>query len=218
MRALALLVTSLLPLAAQAIEPAALGADALQWTFRVLLDGSPIGEHRFSLRKKGETWDVASDARFEIKLLGFTAYRYRHQASETWQRGCLVALESTTDDDGTPSKVSAATEGGVLVVKSSGDTRRLRGCSFSYAYWNAAMLKQTTLINAQTGLAEPVRISRVGDGSLDVRGSETAAVRWRINGPANPLDLWYSPQGDWLGLDSTVAGGRKLSYRLESTP
>jgi hypothetical protein len=29
------------------------------------------------------------------------------------------------------------------------------------------------------------------------------------------VDVWYSADGDWVGLDSTVAGGRQLSYRLE---
>jgi hypothetical protein len=48
-----------------------------------------------------------------------------------------------------------------------------------------------------------------------VRGLPTAATRWRITGPAQPIDIWYSLQGDWVGLDSTVAGGRQLSYRLE---
>jgi hypothetical protein len=60
-----------------------------------------------------------------------------------------------------------------------------------------------------------VQVSRVGPGTLTVRGLPTAATRWRITGPAQPIDVWYSLQGDWVGLDSTVAGGRQLSYRLE---
>lgn len=42
-----------------------------------------------------------------------------------------------------------------------------------------------------------------------------AAMRWRIEGPAQPIDVWYSAEGEWLGLDSTVDGGRKLPYRLK---
>jgi hypothetical protein len=174
------------------------------WNFRVTLDGSPIGEHRFVVRRRGDTWSVESEARFDIRILGIAAYRYRHEARETWQRGCLAALESKTDDDGTPNAVRRRFDGG--------------GCAFTFAYWNPAILTQSQLINAQTGRSEAVRIARVGEGSVAVRGADTAAVRWRIDGPERPIDLWYSPQGDWLGLDSSVAGGRRLSYRLESTP
>jgi len=95
------------------------------------------------------------------------------------------------------------------------DGEPLKGCAMSFAYWNPLIQSQTRLLNAQTGRFESVQVSRAGSGTLDVRGVPTAATRWRITGPANPIDVWYSPQGDWIGLDSTVAGGRKLSYRLE---
>ena len=58
-------------------------------------------------------------------------------------------------------------------------------------------------------------MSRQGNDTIDVRGQPTTATRWRITGPARPVDVWYSAQGEWIGLDSTVAGGRKLSYRLK---
>jgi hypothetical protein len=28
------------------------------------------------------------------------------------------------------------------------------------------------------------------------------------------VDLWYSAQGEWLALESVVAGGRRLRYEL----
>lgn len=60
-----------------------------------------------------------------------------------------------------------------------------------------------------------MQISREEDGSITVRGQPRAATRWRITGPRNPIDVWYATDtGEWVGLDSTVHGGRKLSYRL----
>ena len=32
------------------------------------------------------------------------------------------------------------------------------------------------------------------------------------------LDLWYSPRGEWLGLQSTYDNGRRLRYELLSEP
>ena len=59
-----------------------------------------------------------------------------------------------------------------------------------------------------------MRVSRIEEAVIDVRGTATQAVRWRITGPAVAIDIWYSIADEWIGLDSTLEGGRKLSYRL----
>jgi hypothetical protein len=177
-------------------------ANATEWNFRALLDNKPIGSHRFVVNAEGDARTLLSEARFAVKFLGITAYRYQHTATERWRGDCLNEISASTDDDGKAIKVHL-------------DAADLKGCAMSFAYWNPLIQTQTRLLNAQTGQFESVQVSRIGPGTLNVRGTPTPATRWRITGPANPIDVWYSPQGDWVGLDSTVAGGRKLSYRLE---
>ena len=186
-----------------------------EWNFRALLDGKPIGQHRFSISAEGEDRKVVSEANFAVKFLGVTAYRYRHKATEQWRGDCLTALTATTDDDGKANKVHIEPDGDALSVVSGNATQSLKGCVMSFAYWNPAIQTQSRLLNAQTGKVEAVQVSRIGSGSLEVRGQPVAATQFRITGPAAPIDVWYSPQGEWLGLDSTVSGGRKLSYRLQ---
>jgi Family of unknown function (DUF6134) len=198
------------PRPAHASEPSG------DWNFRALLDGEPIGQHRFSVTAQGDERRVTSDARFTVKFLGITAYRYQHKATEQWRGGCLTALNSTTDDDGKPSRVQAELDDTHLkVLAADKPATSLKGCVMSFAYWNPAIQQQTQLLNAQTGKLESVQVQRVGAGSIDVRGKPVAATEYRITGPAQPINVWYSPQGDWLGLDSIVGGGRKLSYRLQ---
>ena len=145
-----------------AATASAAGPAGGEWDFRVLLDDSPIGEHRFALATTGGERKLVSEARFAVKLLGVTVYRYRHEATELWRGDCLARL-----------------------------------------------------LNAQSGKIEPVRISKAGSGTVEVRGQPVEATRWRIATDAQPIDVWYSQQGEWLGLDSTVGGNRKLSYRLK---
>jgi hypothetical protein len=175
---------------------------AAEWDFRARLDDRPIGTHRFSISTDGDERTLRSEARFAVSFFGITAYRYQHTATELWHRDCLSELRASTNDDGRASQVHL-------------DAAALKGCMMSFAYWNPLIQTQTRLLNAQTGQFENVRVDRVGVGTLNVRGTPIAATRWRISGPARPIDVWYSPQGEWVGLDSTVAGGRKLSYRLE---
>jgi hypothetical protein len=185
-----------------------------EWNFRALLDGKPIGQHRFSVIAEGGERKVLSEANFAVRFLGITAYRYRHTATERWRGDCLTTLSATTDDDGKASSVRAEPEGDALSVITAA-TESLKGCMMSFAYWNPAIQTQTRLLNAQTGMVESVRVSRIGSGSVEVRGHPVTATRFRIAGPAQPIDVWYSAQGEWIALDSIVAGGRKLSYRLQ---
>lgn len=186
-----------------------------EWNFQALLDGKPIGQHRFSVSAQGSDRTVVSDANFAVRFLGITAYRYRHKATEQWRGECLSALSSTTDDDGKPNSVRTELEGDALTVKTAAATQSLKGCVMSFAYWNPRLQTQTRLLNAHTGQFEAVQVSRIGNGSVDVRGQPVAATQFRISGVAAPIDVWYTPQGEWIGLDSVVAGGRKLSYRLQ---
>ena len=194
--------TGVLCLGIAVLQPATAGVD--EWNFRAFLDGSPIGEHRFVLSGAGDERHLSSEASFAVKLLGITAYRYRHSATERWRGNCLVRLAADTDDGGKRSRVRLGAEG----------DGPLAGCVMSFAYWNPAIRSQTRLLNAQTGLQENVRVSRIEESVIDVRGTATQAVRWRITGPAAAIDIWYSTADEWIGLDSTLESGRKLSYRL----
>lgn len=201
-----------LPAAAAAAEPV-----AGEWNFHVLLDGRPIGRHRFVLEAEGEGRRLRSDARFDVKVLGFTAYRYRHAAVERWRGSCLASLAATTDDDGKPSEVGyAAQAGGPLLRVGVGalGPASIEGCVMSFAYWHPAIRAQSRLLNAQTGQLETVQVRRLAESTIEVHGTIVPAVAYRITGPAQPIDVWYAADDRWIGLDSVVGEGRKLSYRL----
>jgi hypothetical protein len=205
--------------AAALAAPAALavGSPASgEWVFRVLLDDKPIGEHRFTLSAQGERRQLRSVAAFDVKFLGFSAYRYRLDVTEQWQGDCLTALSANTDDDGKRSSVMARSDGdNKLRIASPTGEQAVDGCLMSFAYWNPGLRSQTRLLDPQTGRLESVRIAVVGQETIPLRGQPTPATRVRIDGPKQPIDIWYSEQGDWLALQSIVAGGRKLVYRRE---
>lgn len=186
------------------------------WTFRALLDGRPIGEHRYSVTPSvdGAGHTVLSEAAFAVRWLGLRVYQYKHRAVERWRGDCLVGLAADTDDNGQPTRVAAALQGDVFEV-STPTPLKVRGCVMSFAYWNPAMRSQQRLLNSQTGRLESVRIAPVEEGSVEHGARPAGASGWRIGGLAQPIVLWYSPQGQWLGLDTRVDGGRVLSYRLQ---
>lgn len=193
-------------------------ASAVQeWHFEARLDDRPIGEHRFVLSGEGAQRELRSEARFTVRVLGIPVYRYRHDASEQWRGDCLEALASDTDDNGQPSQVRARRQAHAWQVEAPANAPAppWPDCLMSFAYWHPGLLTQTRLLNAQTGRVEPVRVERLGEASLPVRGRPTPAVRWRLHTPQQPIDVWLArADGAWVGLDSQVGGGRRLSYRL----
>ncbi len=84
----------------------------------------------------------------------------------------------------------------------------------SFAYWNPVMLQQSRLLNAQTGEYDQITIKAMGEESLQVRGATQATQHYRLTGSKLSIDLWYSPAGDWLALESTTENGRRLRYVL----
>ena len=203
-----------LPLPALALDSGgdAPNAGGASWSFRVLLDGKPIGQHQFRATDGAGERTLVSEAAFSVRLLGVTLYQYQHRAVERWRGDCLLALSADTDDNGERTRVSARALGEQFEVTAP-IPQTERGCVMSFAYWNPALRAQQRLLNSQTGRIESVRVNAIGEGTLTVGKRMVSVSGWRISGAAQPIDVWYSSQGDWLGLDTLVDGGRTLSYR-----
>ena len=173
-------------------------ASTRSWDFRVLLDDREVGRHTFTREAAGDGARVVSAARFDVRFLFVTAYRYEHRAEERWRGECLVSLEARTDDNGVRKDVSV----------------QPADCTRSFSYWDPAILRAGRLLNAQTGETVPVRWTSLGVERIAVRGQDTAAARHRLIAPGMSIDLWYAG-GDWVALESRLEGGRRLRYELQ---
>ena len=188
--------------------------DAREWRFTVYLDENPIGFHNFRVEDAAGDRVVASDAEFDVKFLFFTAYRYEHENRETWSSGCLEGLESRTDDNGELFRVRARKRDNAFVIDSRDGESEIAGCVKSFAYWDPSFLTADRLLNAQTGEYLDVVVSDLGSDRVAVRGEERDARRYRITASGLTIDVWYSPDREWLALASITDGGR-LSYVIQ---
>lgn len=184
------------------------------WNFRVYLDGKEIGTHRFELHQDDQARRIKSIATYDVKMLFINAYRYRHEAVEQWDGDCLTELKAHTDDNGSMSQVTLAREGALTLVNTETTASQLPSCVMSFAYWNPSMLKQSQLLNPQSGDYEAVTINSVGEESITAGSDEIVAQRYSLRSAKLSIDLWYSRQGDWLALESLTRDGHRLTYRL----
>ncbi len=209
------LVRSLLALALAGAATAQAADGTRTYAFTAFLDGKAIGEHRFTVVTEGTSRRVTSDAGFTVKFLGFEAFHYRHHAEEQWAGDCLSGVQSTTDDDGKPASVKLVKAGDANEITTGAGSQSVGGCLMTYAYWNPALRTQARLLNPQTGKVDAVKVERVFTAKIPVGGKDVVADDWRITGGESAIDVWLTPQGEWVGLDSVVAHGKhKLTYRL----
>lgn len=207
--AIAGLLAMLLPIAqAASIE------DVRELRFRVLLDGKEIGYHNYEIRDFLDGTEVKSDARFDVKFLFITAYRYRHEAVEQWAGNCLNEFAAKTEANGKKLAVSGARETRRFVLSGDSELTSLPECVSTFAYWDASFLSRRQLLNPQTGEYVTVTVQELGRQPLKVRGADVTARRYRLTAREIELDLWYSEADEWLALESAAKGGRTIRYEL----
>jgi hypothetical protein len=195
---------------------AAAGASAREWRFDVTADGIPIGTYTFLLTEDGALRHLVADAKYRVRLLVVDAFSYEHHDEETWQGDCLVRLATHTVEHGRTTSVNGRIDGDAFVVDGPHGRERLPACSMTFAYWNPRILEQQALINTQSGALTPVTVTSLGADRIRVRDASVEARRYRMETQRTVTDVWYSADGDWLGLRATTkAGGHVLTYKLQ---
>ena len=89
-----------------------------------------------------------------------------------------------------------------------------RECVMSFAYWNQDFLGESQLLNTQTGEYMDIIVEEVGNEMLEVRGQAVTATRFKLTASEVDLTLWYSPNNEWLALESVAKGGHIIRYEL----
>lgn len=206
-----LLLTLTTPLAVHAAGDAT--SRALK--FNVFLDDSPIGFHHFEIESRdGGRLSVTSEARFDVKFLFFTAFRYRHENSELWVDDCLTEIDAETDSNGKQSAVSGTRTDSGFAVRNEGSVSTLPQCVMTFAYWNPDFLKQDMLLNPQTGEYLEVDVQQRAAERIRIGDREVSAVPYDIRARGMQITVWYSPDDEWLALESVAKGDRILRYEL----
>lgn len=195
------------------VAPAAALASELR-DFRVLRNGEDIGHHRVAISRAGDDTKVKVEIRLRVTLGPLTLFRYSHDADETWQGDRLVALHSTTDNDGRQEYLSISSGRDGLVAAGSRYSGRLPADAMPTSYWHPDFVRRSHYIDSQNGRQLDLKIERrmVELASLD--RAAVPAQRFQFSGDVN-LSLWYDESGNWVKTAFVASDGSAVDYRLQ---
>lgn len=184
--------------------------------FRAMHKGVPVGVHTVAFRAEGERLTVTTHIDIAIKVLFFTAFRFKHDAEEVWQSGRLASVTSSTDDDGTRLRVSGYAAGdGFRIVGDDGPFLAEGHLLTSNTLWDSRLVHQLKMIDVQYGGEVGLVVKRLGDETVETPAGAVRAARHQIITPHYAGSLFYDPAGRWVkGL--IEKRGEILEYALAS--
>jgi hypothetical protein len=185
--------------------------------FTVYRDDAPIGHHNFDFRPNGDKLEVDIDVDLEVKLMFVTAFKFRHVASELYENGRLLRMESETDDDGDPYKVKVQRLGDGLLVEVNGHRKLASGNLLPSNLWNRAILDSDKILHPILGRILPLKVSELGTKEIPVAfGMKVTADGFVIEGGEEfRRELWYGRDGRLMEVGfNAPKDGSRITYRL----
>ncbi len=190
-------------------------AAAQAWQFDVSMDGKAIGTHEFVLDEKADgQLALKSEAKFNVKFLSISVFKYQHLANELWQNDCLKKLDAKTQENSKATAVGGTQEPSGFKLNAPVALEIGQQCVMTFAYWNPKILQQKKLLNPQTGEYLTTQITALGQENIVVKGQTKKAERYKIHTNKFVIEIWYGLDGDWLALQSTTPDGR-IDYALK---
>jgi hypothetical protein len=190
-------------------------------SFAAFRNGERIGTHTLSFKREGSQLVVSTTVDLAVKMMGFTAYRYSHRGKEIWNGNSLLAVETSTNDDGKQYVVRATRQGESLVVDShtpetKGYQRTLATGVLPSTHWNLKQTAQSQLLNSQKGTIDPIRVTTVGRESVTTASGAVEATRYRYDGKEGfAMDQWFDARGRWVKTTFTAHDGSLIEYVLQ---
>jgi len=190
-------------LLAAALLPAPARAAPSDLAFRVLRDGREVGTHRVAFRDQADRLVVASALRIEVRLAGFTVFRFTQDTEEAWRGDRLAALDSRSDRNGRPGFCEARGEVGGVRLRGAGGEVLLPPDAAPMTWWRLATLARgVPLFDVREGRAVAPRIERL-----------PAAAGQRIRVTAGETsEVLYDAAGTWAGFATAGDDGSTVRY------
>jgi hypothetical protein len=187
--------------------------DGKTLTFRAYIDDTDLGTHTIRWTSQGDTITATIEIDLGARVLFLPVYSYKHRSQETWRDGHLVAISTTTNDDGDKFAVTGALKGEAFDVKATAFTGMAPLPIAPTSYWAYTSLKKPNWLNTQSGALLKAKITPKGVETVKTRAGQVKARRYDVTGGLD-ITLWYDDKNRWV-KSRFVASGNTITYVLQ---
>ena len=164
--------------------------------FTITKGGTPIGTHVFKFSGNINKLKVNVETHTKVKVL-FLNFVYDHKRTERWSGANLVALQSKTDDDGTPHKLNIRASSTKISGIADGKPISKATMALPVTFWNSDVLLNKNLFSALDGGTFKLKWKKLPDETIKVEGKMVKANVYEMTGDLE-RKLWYSKKGEFL--------------------
>ena len=182
-------------------------------TYDVWREGSQIGTHTVQFVHNGDTLEVHTRIRIQVKLLLVTVYRFEHDSNEKWVDGKLMRFDAKTNDNGTDRDVLLERQGDKLRGHYNKESLEVAGDLIPATLWNPATVDQTMLIEPTKGRAREVKVFDRGMETVKLESGSVQAHHYSITGDIR-REVWYGEDGQVVQAAYTAKDGTLLTFKL----
>jgi len=222
--------SALLALVATILLPGLASASSRDVSFTVVRGGDEIGWQKLSIQDEAGKTVVRTTSEVSVKVFFAEVYKFVQDSTETYENGKLVALTSTTHDDGPDFVLDVQNNGGSLAVKAAksvkgkaaGETGGERAADIVTAsLWDKDVVSQTALLNTIDGSVTQVeKVDNLGVESIQAKGQTVSATHYVIlgtdsqSGESKPWhrEVWYDEAGNLVQYSLKDSTGTMVHY------
>jgi len=181
--------------------------------FAVIRNGSQIGTNSISVDRNDAGTTVQTVTHVSVGLGFLTLYRFDQSETEEWAGDHLVAMNSTTDDNGTVHHSSAAARDGKIEVHGDNEVKELAPTTIPLNLWNAALVEQNRVLDPEDGNVKPLKVFDRGEDDVSVRGHTRRAHHYQIV-TTYSQDVWYDDKNQLVQVELKGSDGSTIRYQL----
>jgi hypothetical protein len=188
--------------------------DSKTMKFAVMRNDSQIGTNSITVSRSGQDTTVQIVTHVEVRIAYITVYRFDQTDTERWSDGRLLAMNATTDDNGTVHRTNANCRDGKVVVDGDGQVRKLAANIIPVSLWNPVLLAQNVALDPQDGAPVPVSVIDRGEENLVLQGRAQHAHHYVLM-TTFPQDLWYDENQRLVKVELKGSDGSTIRYQLD---
>jgi hypothetical protein len=175
-------------------SPVAAAGEAGEFTFTVLQDGNPVGQHRFMFERQGDRVEIQETTEIEISFATIPLYTFEHEKRAVWRNGRALRIDALTNDNGEKLDISVRDTGRAYVRTVNGRVDRFDESRVVMAYWNPDTLHHDSFFSAIEDKTLDATFRYVGSEPITVAGRRVEAQHYHLAGD-DPRELWFDPEG-----------------------